>query len=159
MEEFEFLERKKLKCSKCNEVKSLVHFQGYYSDRRNLICGSCGRRKYRADKQRKRRSKDNIFKFKGDLRARITQDFSKKGYSKNSKTEQILGCSFDTLKKHFESKFTEGMNWDNQGEWHIDHIIPLATAKTEEDVIRLNHYTNLQPLWAKDNLSKGSKIL
>ena len=51
------------------------------------------------------------------------------------------------------------MTLENHGEWHIDHIIPLATANTYEEVIKLNHYTNLQPLWAKDNLSKGSKIL
>lgn len=50
------------------------------------------------------------------------------------------------------------MSFDNQGEWHLDHIIPLATAETEEEIIRLNHYTNFQPLWAFDNLSKGSKI-
>jgi len=46
------------------------------------------------------------------------------------------------------------MNWHNKGKWHIDHIIPLKAAKTEFEVIALNHYTNLQPLWAKDNLTK-----
>jgi hypothetical protein len=49
------------------------------------------------------------------------------------------------------------MSFDNYGQWHIDHIIPLATAKTEQDVYTLSHYTNLQPLWAKDNISKGAK--
>ena len=51
------------------------------------------------------------------------------------------------------------MNWDNHGEWHYDHIIPLASADNYDDLVRLNHYTNLQPLWAEDNLKKGSKIL
>ena len=53
------------------------------------------------------------------------------------------------------------MSFDNYGfdGWHIDHIVPLATAKTEEQVAKLNHYTNIQPLWAKDNLSKGAKII
>ena len=51
------------------------------------------------------------------------------------------------------------MSWENQGKWHIDHITPLSSAKTEEEVYRLCHYTNLQPLWAEDNLKKGSKIL
>ena len=58
---------------------------------------------------------------------------------------------------HLSNMFLDGMSFDNYGEWHIDHIVPLVTAKTEEEVIKLNHYTNLQPLWAKDNLSKGGK--
>jgi len=60
--------------------------------------------------------------------------------------------------EHFESLFTNGMCWNNMGQWHIDHIIPLSTAITEEDVIRLCHYTNLQPLWAEDNLKKSNKL-
>jgi hypothetical protein len=51
------------------------------------------------------------------------------------------------------------MNWSNRNLWHIDHIIPLASAKTEEEMIKLCHYTNLQPLWAIENMSKGSKII
>jgi hypothetical protein len=49
------------------------------------------------------------------------------------------------------------MSWENHGEWHIDHIVPLSSAITEEELRKLSHYTNLQPLWATDNLSKGSK--
>jgi len=56
-----------------------------------------------------------------------------------------------------EHQFKEGMNWDNQGKWHIDHIIPLSSGNTEEEIIKLCHYTNLQPLWAIDNMKKGSK--
>jgi hypothetical protein len=50
------------------------------------------------------------------------------------------------------------MSWNNRSEWHIDHITPMASAKTEHDAIKLNHYENLRPLWAIDNLRKGSKI-
>jgi hypothetical protein len=50
------------------------------------------------------------------------------------------------------------MNWDNYGDWHLDHIIPLCEAKTEEELFKLNHYTNLQPLWAEDNLKKNRKL-
>ena len=158
MEEFEYL-KKTLICHKCGETKRLVHFQGYYSDKRNFICGSCGRKEHRAKKQRDLRKGDKIYKFKSDVRSRISQDIKRKGYSKKTKTYEILGCDFETLKKHFEKQFTKGMTWDNQGEWHIDHIIPLATATTEEEVIKLNHYTNLQPLWSIDNLSKKDKIV
>jgi len=57
-----------------------------------------------------------------------------------------------------EAKFVDGMNWDNIGEWHIDHIIPLSSAETEQEIIKLCHYTNLQPLWAFDNISKGNRL-
>jgi hypothetical protein len=65
------------------------------------------------------------------------------------------------LKKYIESKFKEGMSWDNYGVygWHLDHIIPLSSAKNEEELKSLCHYTNLQPLWAFDNLSKFNKII
>ena len=71
---------------------------------------------------------------------------------------RILGCTIDEFKSYIESKFKKGMTFENYGEWHLDHIIPLATAKTTEDVIKLCHYTNFQPLWAEDNLKKGAKI-
>ena len=73
-------------------------------------------------------------------------------------TTTLIGCSFEFAKKWIEKKFTKGMSWSNYGEWHIDHIIPFNSAKTEEDLTKLCHYTNLQPLWAKDNLSKNDNI-
>ena len=51
------------------------------------------------------------------------------------------------------------MSWDNHGEWHIDHITPISYAKTEEDVLKLNHFSNFQPLWEFDNLSKGNRFI
>lgn len=92
------------------------------------------------------------------LRARIRVAFQRTRLSKNNKTEAIVGCSFDELKAHIEALFSDGMCWERLSEIHIDHVIPLATAKTVDDVYRLCHYTNLQPLWARDNLSKGAKI-
>lgn len=70
----------------------------------------------------------------------------------------ILGCTQEEFKLHIESQFTEGMSWDSLDKIHIDHIIPISSANSIEEVYRLNHYTNLQPLWAKDNLSKYNKI-
>jgi hypothetical protein len=78
---------------------------------------------------------------------------------KSSKTMAIIGCDLDLLRLHLEERFSPGMSWDNYGDWHVDHIIPLAKASTQEEVERLSHYTNLQPLWAKDNIVKGCKIL
>jgi hypothetical protein len=106
--------------------------------------------------RRKRRLNDPLFRMKYNLRRRIN-DFIK---NKTKRTSIILGCSWDQLKKHIEKQFTDGMNWDNYGVygWNIDHIIPLSIAKTEEEIYKLNHYTNLQPLWWRDNISKGDKL-
>ena len=60
---------------------------------------------------------------------------------------------------HLEKQFAIGMSWENRSEWHIDHIIPLSSAKTEDEVYKLCHYTNLQPLWAEDNLKKSNKFI
>jgi hypothetical protein len=68
----------------------------------------------------------------------------------------MVGCTQDELFKHIEAQFTDGMSWDRLGDIEIDHIIPLASAKTEEELIALCHYTNLQPLWAEHNRLKGT---
>jgi hypothetical protein len=99
---------------------------------------------------------DSLFKIKITVRNTINRFID----DKNIKTNEILSCDWETLKNHIESQFTEDMTWDNHGlkGWHLDHIIPLSSAKTEEDVYRLNHYTNFQPLWWEDNLRKSDKI-
>ena len=82
---------------------------------------------------------------------------------KNNHTTEYLGCTLQFLKEYLESKFTPEMNWDNYGTypngWDIDHIIPLSSAKTQEELIPLLHYTNLQPLNSKINRDiKKNKI-
>jgi len=117
-------------------------------------------KKRERDKQkwkRKWETKEH-FAIKVRLRNLIRNSFSRKGYSKSSKTNDILGIDYNGLIEYIQSKFQDGMTWENRGSWHIDHIIPLSSAKNEEDIIKLCHYTNLQPLWAKDNLMKGDKI-
>ena len=82
----------------------------------------------------------------------------KRAYTKKSKkTIEIIGCSYEEFKFYIESKFDENMNWDNHGEyWEMDHITPLSWAKTEEEVYKLNHYTNFQPLIKEVNKSKSN---
>jgi hypothetical protein len=116
-----------------------------------------GRYKTRLNEWSKKNRENDLIRLKEALRARLGAAIKNKGYSKNTKTADTLGCTWDELKIHLESKFVEGMSWDNYPEWHVDHITPLASAKTEEELYKLNHYTNLQPLWAEDNLKKGSK--
>lgn len=79
------------------------------------------------------------------------------GYNKRSKTFKILGVTFDEFKIYIENLFREGMSWSNYGEWHLDHKVPISWAKTEEEVYKLNHYSNFQPLWASENTNKGNK--
>jgi hypothetical protein len=116
---------------------------------------------YSGDYQKKRRECDFLFKLTCSLRARIYGFLIKNNITKKNKTFEIVGCSPQFLKEYLDQKFTEGMSWDNYGlyGWHIDHIIPLSSAKTEDDVYKLCHYTNLQPLWAIDNLKKGGKLI
>jgi hypothetical protein len=94
-----------------------------------------------------------------NLRSRIVQFVKSKKIHKDNKTLDLVGCSTEFLKEHLQSQFKNGMSWDNYGSWHIDHIIPLSSAKTTEEFNKLCHYSNLQPLWASENLSKGKKIL
>lgn len=108
---------------------------------------------------RNRRRNDPIFKLKDSLRRRLSLFLKYKGLKKVYKFSQYIGCTQHELKEHLEKQFESGMSWDNHGKWHIDHIIPLSSAKSEEKIYKLCHYTNLQPLWAFDNISKGSKII
>ena len=103
---------------------------------------------------------DFIYKLTTNIRSRIRQFLKQKGIKKNSKTFDLVGCSPQELKEHLEKQFISGMSWELIGKKiHIDHIIPLSSAKTEDEIYKLCHYTNLQPLWAEDNLKKGNKIL
>ena len=106
---------------------------------------------------RRTKRKDPLYNMKDQARHRIFIAFRTAGYSKNTKTEKMIGCSFLHLKQHIESQFTGGMKWDNMGEWHIDHRIPLGAAASKEELTALCHYTNLQPLWAVENIRKADK--
>ena len=107
-----------------------------------------------------RRKSDPLYKLSLLIRSRIYNFLKYKNVTKKNKTSEIVGCSLETLKFHIENQFTNGMSWELMGKHiHIDHIIPLSSAKTEQEILKLCHYTNLQPLWAKDNLKKYNKII
>ena len=110
---------------------------------------------------REKRKSDPLYKLSKNIRCRIREGIKNNNLIKKDLTETMLNCTFKELKIYLELKFKRGMSWSNYGKggWHIDHIKPLATAKTEADIIRLNHYTNLQPLWAEENLRKARKYL
>jgi len=119
--------------------------------------------------RKNRRQTDPLYNLTHNIRALIKISFTEKGLNKNSKTSTILGCSFEDFKQHIEALWSHPnnldengnvwMNWDNKGlyngecyyGWDIDHVIPVSTGITEEEVMKLNHFTNLQPLCSKIN--------
>lgn len=109
--------------------------------------------------RKEREKQDSAYKFKNNVRSLIRETFKNNSFKKAAKTETILGCTITEFRQYIESKFEPWMNWDNYGTytgeyksgWDLDHIIPIDTAKTELDVIRLNHYTNFQPLCSRIN--------
>ena len=110
---------------------------------------------------------DILYRLSLNMRTSIRESLKSNGYRKCKKTEEILGLSIDDFKMYLESKFEDWMTWDNRGlyngelnyGWDIDHKIPLASAKTEEELIKLNHYINLQPLCSKINRDVKRDIL
>ena len=110
--------------------------------------------------QKQRLQTDPIYKFRFNVRCLIIRSFKRGSnqFRKDTKTEQILGCTIEEFRSYIESKFTEGMTLENYGKWHLDHITPIAIANTEEEIIKLNHYTNFQPLWAEENIRKGARL-
>ncbi len=150
------LEKRKLQYLNNSELKK--EYQSKYQkdnkDKRN---------KYLVE----RRKNDELFRVTTNIRNLIINSFIQNGYKKNSKTEEILGCSFEEFKIYLENKFENWMTWENRGcyngdmnsGWDIDHIVPISSAKNEEELIKLNHYTNLQPLCSKINRDiKKNKI-
>ena len=114
---------------------------------------------YRREYLKKRTSNEPLFKLRRNIGSLIYTSIKRGGYNKKSKSYEILGCSFKDFKIYLEKQFSKGMSWKNSGEWHLDHIYPVSLAKDEEELIKLNHYTNFQPLWAIDNIKKGNKII
>ena len=111
-----------------------------------------------ADKQRRELSTPTG-KLSHNIRAAIRRSLISSGYSKKFKSEIILGCSISEFKTHIENQFEIWMNWNNKGfyngksnyGWDLDHKIPLSSAISEDDIIKLNHYTNIQPLCSHYN--------
>ena len=170
------------KCSKCKEAKPLAEFsknkrskdghqnkckgcvKRYNKENRVAIAEQtkCYREKNRltlVEKamhyQKERRATDPFFKLTHNIRALIGKTFRNGGFNKKSKTAEILGCSFDEFHQHIESQFTDGMSWQRMSEIHIDHRLPLSAANTEAELLVLNHYRNLQPMWAAQNIAKS----
>jgi len=168
-------------CTKCGKPKNKDDF---YAEKRNRdglrsVCKKCNNivldkeKKQNSDKARYERNKEKLNEYQREwrrnnkdkwavrqaLRCRIKSFIKRMGSKKHNKTTEIIGCNFEALKLHLEKQFLKNMSWENYGKWHIDHIVPLSKAKGLEEMYKLCHYTNLRPLWAKDNLQKSNKAI
>lgn len=125
----------------------------YYKKNREIIC------KKRRKKDKKIADKSMI-KLKAQIRSLISKSFARKKFIKEEKTENIIGCNFDFFYKYLLQTFSNnyGYKWNGIEKIHIDHIIPLSTANSKDEVLKLCHYTNLQLLKANDNLKKSNKL-
>lgn len=137
-----------------NKEKIDRYKKEYYLKNKNKI------NDYKKQYDYNKRKNDNIYAFKTRVRHLIWNSFNKKGKNKSKKTEDILGCSLEFLYNYLLQTYKDnyGVDWDNIEPIHIDHIKPLKYAKTEEKIVKLCHYTNLQLLKAKDNLKKANKL-
>lgn len=149
-----FLEKERQTRERLAEKRAELQ-RRYYRDNKDRV------REYHRKYRKEKWSTDEVYVLSKLCRRRVLFALQRGGYPKKCKTAEMLGCSWEELARHIESQFEPGMTWENRGSggWHLDHIIPLASAQTEEELIALCHYTNLQPLWAEDNLRKGAKLL
>ena len=104
------------------------------------------------------RNISDLTRFGYRVRNLIKESFRSRGFRKASKSASILGCDVEWFRGWIASQFLPGMSFENHGDWHIDHYIPVSFAKSEKDVIILNHYSNLRPLWGSDNLKKKDAL-
>lgn len=155
----------KTRCKECHNFnRKCDHYKNpqYSIDKNNewLKNNKEKRRLFINDYMNTRNKTDILFNLICKIRGRTKSAFRTNNWKKQDSITEALGCSPKELRDHLVSKFTEKMTEQDilNGNIHIDHIIPLSSAKTPEDLYKLTHYTNLQPLWAIDNLKKGNRI-
>ena len=161
---------KEKKCTKCNKTKPVASFSkdkkspdGLQND-----CKVCVSQYHKANKNKNKRNERRRQKYKNDPEyklKKIVRDHQRRivkatKLQKSKSSFEYLGCTISEFKKHIESQFTEGMNWENHAHdtWHIDHKVPLDWyVKNHTNPYEANHYKNLQPMWAGDNMSKQNR--
>lgn len=142
-----------------NKEARQVYAREYRERNKYSILYKERRAKTRAERNKERLASDVMYKLKNVVRKRLQYAFYEKGLLKPSATNNMLGCSYDTLLEHlFNSALTNYGFYLYDENYHIDHIIPSRSATNELDLERLNHYTNLQWLTAVDNLKKGGRV-
>jgi len=119
-------------------------------------------RKTKRDYERNRKARDPLYKLINNFRTAIYQVLKENNINKNGHYFEILKYTPDDLILHLETKFTDGMTWDNYGEWHVDHIKPISSYIIleigDDEFMNCWSLSNLQPLWGKENISKSNKL-
>lgn len=142
--------------AKENVVERKKYIQQWNNDNKEHV------NKYKRDYERKRRAEDPKYRLGIRTRTAVWQLLKERNITKTNKTFALLGYTIEELMNHLESLFTDGMTWDNYGEWHVDHKKPMTlfdfTSTDDEGFKECWKLDNLQPLWANENLSKGSRI-
>jgi hypothetical protein len=160
------INKKSKKYYESNKETIIENHKKYYEDNKEII-NKKSRNYYDSNKEKiffynkkyckLKRNNEPLFNLSCSIRTAMSNSFRNKGYTKKSRSFEILGCSFEDFKTHLENQFESWMNWENKGNpkdgkfepnktWDIDHIIPISSATSEEEIIKLNHYTNLRPL-------------
>lgn len=166
-------------CCECNRIKALEHHK---NNREKSLQKMAARRAkpeakaamtaylaaYRAKPENKaarsawhkeKCATDPVYAIGTRARHLVTDSLTRMGFKKTLRAEEILGCTIAEFKRHVEKQFTKGMSWNNRSDWELDHIIPMATATTQDEAVALNHFTNLRPLWRQANRAKSARIL
>lgn len=133
-----------------NRLSMLAQKKEYYRINKQKILS------YHKTYERMKLKTDPLFRLQKNLRRRL--NLALKNVFKDDTTMKLIGCNLKDLKIYLENKFQKGMTWDNYGEWHIDHKKPISKFNKNTKLSTVNSLSNLQPLWAKDNLSKGNKF-
>ena len=150
------LESSRKRSKKYRESKEgIEYYKEYQKKYRKSVQSKEYHKKYRDDRY------NNDFQYKLSRVLRVRLSNALRGDFKSGSAVRDLGCTILELKIYLEERFKPGMNWSNYGKWHIDHKYPLSKVDLtdREQLLKVCHYTNLQPLWAEENIKKGNKIL
>lgn len=107
---------------------------------------------------KRRVENDPVVRFERGLRVSLRAAFHNRNLKKSKRCEKLLGMTLEDFRRKVESQFLPGMTLENRSEWHLDHIIPLAIARTVAEVEVLNHHSNLRPIWGADNIRKHARL-
>lgn len=147
-----------------DHAASIARSRAHYAKNRVAISAASGawakRNPNKVNAAQKRRYYSNpLTRLKVLTRSRLRRILSQRSLYKKCHTFRIIGCTPSYLRAYVEARFKPGMTWENFGSaWHIDHALPVASAKNKRELLKLCHHTNLQPLWKKENLSKSDSI-